>query len=115
MNSVLIPVFGAITYLVGMKLNSQYIDRKVVADDGQLATPARMPVSSNEATSLRRTLSFSRKEEKGRLLEYPLGFRGRIDRVQKLLLPDVRAIVPRLDHDIQSVDKIRETFRYLFR
>jgi hypothetical protein len=28
--------------------------------------------------------------------------------------PHVRAVVPRLEHEIQGVESIRETFRYLF-
>jgi len=149
----------------------------------------KMLASRNEATSLRKTLSFSRKEEKDPLLDYLLGFRDRIDKVHGLLtddrltafffvtlpealpiavikrfigwfkdfgipvggvivnglidrstvtdkthefvmnriasqekymedifgtLPHVRAIMPRLDHEIQGVEGLRETFRYIF-
>jgi carbon starvation protein len=42
MNAVLIPVIGAIVYLVGMKWYASYIDRKVVKADGKRATPAKM-------------------------------------------------------------------------
>lgn len=42
MNSVLIPVLGAIVYIVGMRFYSAYIDRKVVRADPKRATPARM-------------------------------------------------------------------------
>jgi len=42
MNSVLIPVLGAIVYIIGMRFYARYIDRKVVGADGRRATPARM-------------------------------------------------------------------------
>jgi arsenite/tail-anchored protein-transporting ATPase len=149
----------------------------------------KMLASRGEARSLRKALSFSKKEEKDPLLDYLLHFRDRIDKVHKLLtdaeltafffvtlpealpiavikrfigwfrefgipvggvivnglidrdqvtdsthefvmnriasqerylediyttLPDVRAIMPRLDHEIQGIGPIRETFGYLF-
>jgi arsenite/tail-anchored protein-transporting ATPase len=149
----------------------------------------KMLASRGEARSLRKALSFSKKEEKDPLLDYLLHFRDRIDKVHKLLtdaeltafffvtlpealpiavikrfigwfrefgipvggvivnglidraqvtdsthefvmnriasqeryleeifltLPDVRAIMPRLDHEIQGIPPIRETFSYLF-
>jgi arsenite-transporting ATPase len=149
----------------------------------------KMLASRAEATSLRKTLSFSKKEEKDPLLDYLLGFRKRIDKVHALLtdarltafffvtlpealpiavikrfigwfkdfgipvggvivnglidrrlvtdkthefvtnriasqekymqdiyasFPDVRAIMPRLDHEIQGVERLRETFDHLF-
>jgi carbon starvation protein len=42
MNSALIPVLGAIVYLVGMRFYASYIDRKVIRADPKRATPARM-------------------------------------------------------------------------
>ncbi len=45
----------------------------------------KMLASRNEATTLAKTLSFSKKEEKDPLLDYLLGFRDRIDKVHKLL------------------------------
>ena len=45
----------------------------------------KMLASRNEATTLARTLSFSKKEEKDPLLDYLLGFRDRIDKVHRLL------------------------------
>jgi len=42
MNSALIPVLGAIVYLVGMRFYASYIDRKVIQADPKRATPARM-------------------------------------------------------------------------
>lgn len=157
----------------------------------------KMLASRNEAATLAKTLSFTKKEEKDPLLDYLLEFRDRIDRVHKLLtderltsfffvtlpealpiavikrfigwfkdfgipvggvivngliqipsplegegkgegvplhefvrnriasqerymedirssFPHVRAVVPRLEHEIQGVDRIRETFQYLF-
>ncbi len=149
----------------------------------------KMLASRNEAASLAKSLSFTKKEEKDPLLDYLLTFRERIDKVHKLLtdeqltsfffvtlpealpiavikrfigwfkdfgipvggvivnglierslvtdqthefvlnriasqekymedirssFPHVRAVVPRLEHEIQGVDRIRETFRYLF-
>lgn len=149
----------------------------------------KMLASRNEAATLAKTLSFSKKEEKDPLLDYLLTFRDRIDKVHKLLtdeqltsfffvtlpealpiavikrfigwfkdfgipvggvvvnglidrslvtdhthefvlnriasqerymedifssFPNVRAIVPRLEHEIQGVERIRETFRHLF-
>lgn len=42
MNSVLIPLLGAIVYLIGMRFYARYIDRKVIGADGRKATPAKM-------------------------------------------------------------------------
>ncbi len=42
MNSVILPVLGAVVYLVGMRLYASGIDRKVVGADAKRATPARM-------------------------------------------------------------------------
>jgi arsenite-transporting ATPase len=150
----------------------------------------KMLASRNEATSLKKALSFTKGTEKDPLLDYLLTFRERIDKVHGLLtdpqltafffvtlpealpiavikrfigwfkdfgipvggvivnglidrasvtdqthefvtnriasqekymediyrsFPDVRAIMPRLDHEIQGVERMRETFQYLFR
>ena len=149
----------------------------------------KMLASRNEAATLAKTLSFSKREEQDPLLDYLLTFRDRIGKVHKLLtdeqltsfffvtlpealpiavikrfigwfkdfgipvggvivnglidralvtdqthefvlnrilsqekymeeirrtLPHVRAVVPRLEHEIQGVERLRETFRYLF-
>jgi carbon starvation protein len=42
MNSVLIPLLGAIVYFIGMRFYARYIDRKVIGADGRRATPAKM-------------------------------------------------------------------------
>lgn len=48
MNSVIIPVLGAIVFLVGMRFYAVYVDRKIVRTDGKRATPTR-PRSSARA------------------------------------------------------------------
>ena len=42
MNSVILPVLGAVTYIVGMRVYASYIDRRVIGADPKRATPARM-------------------------------------------------------------------------
>jgi carbon starvation protein len=42
MNSVVLPVLGALVYIVGMRVYAAYIDRKVIGADPKRATPARM-------------------------------------------------------------------------
>jgi carbon starvation protein len=42
LNSVVLPVLGAVTYIVGMRVYASYIDRKVIGADPKRATPARM-------------------------------------------------------------------------
>ena len=42
MNSVILPVLGAVVYLVGMRFYSTRVDKKIVGADPKRATPARM-------------------------------------------------------------------------
>lgn len=42
MNSILLPVLGAVVYIVGMRVYAAYVDRKVIGVDPKRATPARL-------------------------------------------------------------------------
>jgi carbon starvation protein len=58
MNSILIPVLGAVVYLIGMKLYASYIDRKVVGADARRATPAKMYADGVDFMPTSRTILF---------------------------------------------------------
>lgn len=58
MNSVLIPLLGAIVYLIGMRFYACYIDRKVIGADGRKATPAKMLADGVDFMSAPKSIPF---------------------------------------------------------
>ncbi|MEO0079990.1 MAG: carbon starvation CstA family protein [candidate division WOR-3 bacterium] len=42
MNSIVVPVIGALVYIIGLRFYAFWVDRKVIGADGKRATPARM-------------------------------------------------------------------------